>query len=154
MIRRAGQHPSGFTLIEMVVVVMIIGILATIAAPRLFGTAGRANDGATRQSLSVIRNAIDTCAAQHEGKLPGADGSETTFTSDLKPYLRGADFPKCAVGAAKNSAVRMMAGTAAVAASISGTDATQSWVYKYETGDFNVNSTDVSSDTATTYDQF
>jgi hypothetical protein len=42
---------------------MIIGILAVIAAPRLFGTAGRANGGATRQSLSVVRKAIETFAA-------------------------------------------------------------------------------------------
>jgi type II secretory pathway pseudopilin PulG len=138
----------------MVVVVMIIGILATIAAPRLFGTAGRAADGAALQSLGVIRNAIDTFAAQHGGAFPGADGQEATFKSDLASGLRGADFPKCPVGAAKNNAVRMMAGTGSVAASIGGTDATQSWVYHFETGDFNVNSAATSSDGATTYDQF
>src|SRR4029077_3807435 len=118
MICRARQRTSGFTLIEMVVVVMIIGILATIAAPRLFDTAGRANDGAVRQSLGVIRNAIDTFAAQHSGALPGADGQETTFKSDLTTCLRGTTFPKCPVGAAKNNVVRMMAGSGAVAASI------------------------------------
>jgi general secretion pathway protein G len=147
------RRHSGFTLIEMVVVVMIIGILATIAAPRLFGTAGRANDGVARQSLSVIRNAIDTFAAQHAGAFPGADGQETTFKSDLRAHLRGAAFPTCPVGAAKNNAVRMMTGGGSVAATIGGTDATQSWVYNYGSGDFNVNSTDASSD-GTTYDQF
>jgi hypothetical protein len=60
----------------------------------------------------------------------------------------------CSVGEAKNNGVRMMAGSGAVAASISGTDAAQSWVYHYETGDFNVNSADTSSDGTTTYDQF
>jgi general secretion pathway protein G len=153
MICRSRQHPSGFTLIELVVVVMIIGILAAIAAPRLFGTAGQAADGAARQSLGVIRNAIDTFAAQHSGKLPGADGSEATFKSDLVSYLRGANFPKCSVGAAKNNVVRMISGSISVAASVSGSDTTQSWVYHYETGDFNVNSVDTASD-GTTYDQF
>ena len=47
----------------------------------------------------------------------------------------------------------MMTGSASVAASISGTDTTQSWVYNYQTGDFNVNSADTSSD-GTTYDQY
>jgi general secretion pathway protein G len=153
MIRRARQHTSGFTLIEMVVVVMIVGILAAMAAPRLFGTAGRANDGAVRQSLGVIRNAIETFAAQHAGAFPGANGQEATFKSDLTANLRGVNVPKCPVGAAKNNAVRMMNGTASVAASINGSDAVQSWVYNYQTGDFNVNSTDPTSD-GTTYDQY
>jgi prepilin-type N-terminal cleavage/methylation domain-containing protein len=154
MFRRAGQHPSGFTLIEMVVVVMIIGILAAIAAPRLFTTAGQAADGAARQSLGVIRNAIDTYVAQHEGKFPGADGNAATFTSDLAPYLRGAVFPKCSVGPVKNNSINIVSGTAPVAANIGGTDNSQSWMYNYSTGDFNINSADTSADKTTTYDQF
>jgi prepilin-type N-terminal cleavage/methylation domain-containing protein len=150
MIRRAGQHPSGFTLMETVVVVMIIGI----AAPRLFSTNSRANEGAVRQSLGVIRNAIDTYVAQHEGKLPGADGNSATLTSDLTPYLRNADFPKCSVGVAKNNAVNMVSGAGPASAKVGSTDAALSWMYNYETGEFNVNSTDTSSDAATTYVQF
>jgi len=154
MILRARQHTSGFSLMEMVVVVMIIGILAAIAAPRLFTTAGQAADGAARQSLAVIRNAIDTFVAQHAGKLPGADGNAATFTSDLAPQLRGANFPKCSVGAAKNNAINMVSGSGPVAANIGSTDGSQSWMYNYSTGDFNINSADMSSDKTTTYDQF
>jgi prepilin-type N-terminal cleavage/methylation domain-containing protein len=153
MSRHAFSH-RGFSLIELVIVVMIIGIIATIAAPKLLGTSQHAVDNGVRQSLSVIRSAIDSYSAEKNGVLPGANGQEQTFKDDMFPYLRGDGFPTCTVGAAKNNAVRMQAGTGSVAGSVGGTAGTHSWVYKYETGDFHINSTALSSDGATTYDQF
>ena len=144
---------AGFSLIELVVVVMILGILAAIAAPRLLEASHQATDNGVRQSLSVVRNAIDQYSTEHAGVLPGADGQEATFKSDIANYLRGHDFPTCPV-AAKNTAVRMMGGSGPVAASIGGTAATHSWVYQFGTGDFRLNSDATSNDGTTTYDQF
>jgi general secretion pathway protein G len=153
MCRIAGTC-RGFSLLEIVIVVMIIGIIATIAAPKLLGTSQQAVDNGLRQSLSVIRTAIDSYSAEKAGDLPGADGQEQTFKNDLVNYLRGNEFPTCPVGAARNNVIRMMAGNGSVAGTIGGTAASHSWVYKFETGDFHVNSTDLSSDKVTTYDQF
>jgi general secretion pathway protein G len=143
---------AGFSLLELLVVVMIIGIIATIAAPKVLDTSREATDNGLRHTLSVIRGAIDTYSAEHEGELPGADGQELTLKNHLMPYLRGKEFPICSVGPAANNEVQMMPGTGPV--SIDGTEATKSWLYKYETGDFNVNCDDLSSDGATTYDKF
>jgi general secretion pathway protein G len=143
---------SGFSLVELVVVVMILGILAAIAAPRLLGTSHQATDNGVRHSLGVVRDAIDKFCAEQPGKLPGADGQEQTFKDDVAKFLRGVEFPTCPV-AAKNNRIRTMNGNATVAGTIGGTAATHSWVYNFETGEFFINSTAASAD-GTTYDQF
>lgn len=142
----------GFSLLELVIVVMIIGIIATIAAPKLLGTSQEATDNCLRHTLSVIRGAIDTYSADHEGELPGADGVETTLKNQLMPFLRGREFPFCSVGPAANNEIHIISGSAPL--SIDGTEATKSWVYNYETGDFNVNCDDLSSDGVTAYHKF
>jgi type II secretory pathway pseudopilin PulG len=132
---------------------MILGILAAIALPRLLGTSQQATDNAAKQSLGVIRTAIDHFSAAHNGVLPGADGQEATFKADLADYLRGNDFPLCQVGSAKNGNVRMAGGNGPVSASVNASGG-QGWVYEYETGDFGINSTDLSNDKKTPYDEF
>ena len=146
----ARHFRAGFSLLELLVVVMIIGIIATIAAPKLLGTSLEATDNGLRHTLSVIRGAIDTYSAEHEGELPAGD--ETTFKNQLKPYLRGKEFPVCSVGPAENNEINMVDYTGPV--SIDGTETTKSWLYKYKTGDFHVNCDDLSSDGATPYDKF
>ena len=49
----------GFTLIELLVVLAIIATLLTIAVPRYFGSLESSKETTLRQSLSVMRDAID-----------------------------------------------------------------------------------------------
>src|SRR3954453_5319304 len=88
------RKQKGFTLIELVVVVMILGILAAVAAPKLLGTSSSAADNGLKETLGVIRDAIERFAAEHGGALPGTD--EASFKTALAPYIRV--FPKCPVG--------------------------------------------------------
>lgn len=55
------RRPSarGFTLIELLVVMAIIATLLTIAVPRYFNSLENSKETALRQSLTVMREAID-----------------------------------------------------------------------------------------------
>lgn len=139
----------GFTLVELVVIVMILTILAAAAAPRMFGTTGDATDSAVRQTLKIMRDAIEVYRAYNLDKFPGADGSEATLKADLKPFLRG-EFPRCPVGA-KNDQVKIE--TSAGVTNVDPTP-TKGWVYNNKDGTFIVNSTALSTDGVTTYDKF
>lgn len=117
------KNRSAFTLVELVVVIMILGILAGVAAPKLLDTSGQANEAAVRQTLGVVRNAIEMFAAQNGGSVP-ADPS-----TDLTTYLRG-DFPTSPVGAGDGSVTIVSAGAA-----LSAADAGD-WRYDDTTGEF------------------
>lgn len=56
---KAMRRRRGFTLIELMVVMAIIAVLLTIAAPRYFSHLERAREATLRQTLAVVRDAID-----------------------------------------------------------------------------------------------
>jgi len=49
----------GFTLIELLVALAIIALLLSIAVPRYFGTLTRAEEATLKETLVVMRDAID-----------------------------------------------------------------------------------------------
>lgn len=53
------RRARGFTLIELLIVMAIIATLLTIAVPRYFGSVERSKEVTLRQSLNVMRDAID-----------------------------------------------------------------------------------------------
>jgi len=50
---------KGFTLIELIVVMAIIALLVSIAAPRYFAHIERSKEAVLKQDLQVLRDAID-----------------------------------------------------------------------------------------------
>ncbi|MGN6136167.1 MAG: prepilin-type N-terminal cleavage/methylation domain-containing protein, partial [Aureliella sp.] len=64
MVRTTNRKRKAFSLVELVVVVLILGIIAAVAAPRMFDTAGDARKNSTKSSLAVLRDAIELYKAQ------------------------------------------------------------------------------------------
>lgn len=63
------EYEKGFTLVELMIVVSIVGILATIAAPSYQSSLIRAKETVLRQDLFTLRELLDHHRADH-GKYP------------------------------------------------------------------------------------
>jgi general secretion pathway protein G len=70
MIRRT--HRDGFTLVELMLVVVIIGVIAAIVVPRLAGRTERAKLAAARQNIASISATLDTFELD-VGRFPNTD---------------------------------------------------------------------------------
>lgn len=64
------MRQRGFTLLELLFVLVIVALLASLVAPMLSGSIDHARESALKQDLNVMRKAIDDYHADH-GKYPG-----------------------------------------------------------------------------------
>jgi general secretion pathway protein G len=84
----------GFSLVEILIVVVVIGILAAIIIPQFAGSSESARYSATIENLQHLRAAIDMYRNQHLGALPGVVGADpdVVFAAQLgKPTNAAGD---------------------------------------------------------------
>jgi len=67
---QASAARRGFTLIELMIVVAIIGILAAIAIPKFAELIRKSNEGASKGNLGSIRSALSIYYGDMEGVYP------------------------------------------------------------------------------------
>jgi general secretion pathway protein G len=67
--RHLTWRDGGFTLVELLVVLMLIGLLLSIAAPRYMGSVDHAKEVALEENLKVVRVTLDRFHAD-KGRYP------------------------------------------------------------------------------------
>lgn len=70
MNRSTHRLRRAFTLVEIIVVIVILGILATLIAPRILGRIGQSKSAVAESNAAVLANATKLFLADCGGRMP------------------------------------------------------------------------------------
>jgi general secretion pathway protein G len=147
------NNKRGFTLVEILIVVIILGILAAIVIPQFTNASTSARTSSVQSTLQSIRSQIELYKIQHNDTPPAVTGLMTSLTGPTDttgntsttnnatftwgPYLQ--QTPKNPLNG------NTLVDTAAAA------DTTAGWYYSVSSNVYTIYARDTSGNTITTY---
>ena len=86
-LRERSQGEGGFTLVELLVVMLILGLLAAIAIPSFFNQREKAKDADAKAAARTAQTAIETYATGNQGSY---DDATAVLLQGIEPTLNDA----------------------------------------------------------------
>ena len=156
------RRTNAFSLVELVIVI-IIGVIAAIAIPRISPGARGAGQSALRGDVMALRNAIDLYTTEHAGDPPTVanfDNELLVFTDEtgdaqaapdathiFGPYLRAVP-PLPVIGEGATAGTRGSTNVDSTAAT------NVAWIYDPVTGDITANTGTAADETGTLFSSY
>src|SRR5438876_9357063 len=88
-LRQRSQEEGGFTLIQLLVVILIIGILAAIAIPSFLSQKSKAVDASAKELARTAQTTAETYATDHNGDYTGVSPTTLNAAEASIPIVSG-----------------------------------------------------------------
>jgi general secretion pathway protein G len=128
---------KGFTLVELVVVVVIIGILAAVAAPKFLNKTDAAKAQVSLQKLAAVKNAIEMYRADNSSYPTAAN-----LPTDMNTYIKGG-LPSVEFGLMSGNGVITVATDPVAYPTPADADKNKGYIYNPTTGSIWLNNADL-----------
>ena len=89
--QRMARDESGFTLVELLVVMLILGLLAAIAIPAFFNQSNKAKDSKAKEAVRTAETSMETYATDHNGHYNGPPAPTAASLRTIEATLNDAN---------------------------------------------------------------